>query len=97
MCDIVFEKMKGCGGTERVFMEKQPSVGFFKKGVMRSFAKFTRKHLCQKSETLAQVFSCEFCQICKKAFFAEHHRTTASDYSSNHSSEGRFNKRNGKL
>ena len=28
-------------------MVKQPSEGFFKKDVMRSFAKFTRKHLCQ--------------------------------------------------
>ena len=29
--------------TERVFMQKQPSEGFFDKGVMRNFAKFTRK------------------------------------------------------
>ena len=48
---------------------------------------FTGKHLCQslffitlqaeacnfiKKETLAQVFSCEFCEISKKTFF---HRT----------------------
>ena len=26
-------------------MQKQPSEGFFKKGVMRNFAEFTRKHL----------------------------------------------------
>ena len=31
---------------------------------------------------LAQVFSCEFCKIRKNTFFAEHHQTTASDYSS---------------
>ena len=31
------------------------------------------------SETLAQVFSCEFCEISKKTFFTEHLRTTASD------------------
>ena len=34
--------------TARVFMQKQPSEGFFKKRVMRNFAEFTRKHLCQK-------------------------------------------------
>ena len=28
-------------------MEMQSSVGFFKKGVMRNFAEFTRKHMCQ--------------------------------------------------
>ena len=31
-----------------------------------------------KKETLAQVFSCEFCEISKKAFFTEHLWTTAS-------------------
>ena len=57
---------------------------FRKKGV-RSFAKFTGKHLCQslffnkvvglrqatlsKKETLAQVFSSEFCEIFKDTFF----------------------------
>ena len=44
-----------------------------KKGVLRNFAKFTGKHLkkCQK-ETLAQAFSCEFCEISQNTFF---HRT----------------------
>ena len=56
---------------------------FCKKGVLRNFAKFTGKHLCQsiflnkvlqlyKKETLAQVFSCEFCEIFEINFF---HRT----------------------
>ena len=31
-----------------------------------------------KKETLAQVFSCEFCEISKNTFFAEHLRTSAS-------------------
>ena len=31
-----------------------------------------------KKETRAQVFSCEFCEISKKIFFAEHLRATAS-------------------
>ena len=67
-----------------------------KKGVLRNFAKFTGKHLCQrlffnkvaclrpeacnfiKKETLAQVFSCEFCNISKNTFFTEQLWTTAS-------------------
>ena len=43
------------------------------------------KHLCQslfscnfiKKDTLAWVFSCEFCEISKKTFLTEHLRTTA--------------------
>ena len=31
-----------------------------------------------KKESLAQVFSCEFCEISKDNFFTEHLRTTAS-------------------
>ena len=31
-----------------------------------------------KKETLAQVFSCEFCEISKNTFFTEHLYTTAS-------------------
>ena len=32
-----------------------------------------------KKETLAQVFSCEFCKISKNTFFTEHLWTTASN------------------
>ena len=57
---------------------------FCKKGVLTNSAKFTGKHLCQslffnkvagaarnliKKETLAQVFSREFCEIFKNTFF----------------------------
>ena len=64
-----------------------------RKGVLRNFAKFTGKHLRQslfsnkvagaacnfiKKETLAQMFSCEFCGISKKAFFTEHLWVTVS-------------------
>ena len=58
---------------------------FCKKGVLRNFAKFTGKHLCQglffnkvaglsaatllKIKILAHVFSCEFCEISKNTFF----------------------------
>ena len=63
-----------------------------KKGVLKNFAKFTGKHLCQilfnkvagqasnfiKKETLVQVLSSEFCEISKNTIFTEHLRTTAS-------------------
>ena len=61
---------------------------FCEKGVLRNFAKFTGKHLCQSlffsiklqasvcnfiiKEVLAQVFSCEFCEISQSIFS---HRT----------------------
>ena len=32
-----------------------------------------------KKETLAQVFSCEFCEIFKNIYFLEHLRATASE------------------
>ena len=61
---------------------------FCKKGVLRNVIKFTGKHLCQSlffnkvaglrpaallKKTLAQVFSCEFCEISQNTFS---HRTT---------------------
>ena len=54
-----------------------------RKDVLRNFAKFTGKHLFQrlffKKESLAQVFSCEFCEISKNTFFTEHLQATASN------------------
>ena len=58
---------------------KQPPEVSLKKGVLRNFAKFTGKYLDQRSffnkvagsikkESLAQVFSCEFCEISKNTF-----------------------------
>ena len=32
---------------QKVFMEKQPSKGFFKKGPIRNFAEFTSKHVLE--------------------------------------------------
>ena len=60
----------------------RPEV-FCKKGVLRNFAKFTEKHLCQglflpeacnfiKKETRAQTFSCEFWEISENTFFTKH-------------------------
>ena len=58
-----------------------------RKGVLRNFAKFTGKYLCQslslnkvagqacnfiKKETLARVFSCECCEISNNTFFTKH-------------------------
>ena len=36
-----------------------------------------------KKETLAQVFSCEFCEISKNTFYTEHLRATAFGESNN--------------
>ena len=49
-------------------------------------AVYRGKHLCQilfsdKKETLAQVFTCEYCEISKNTFSIEHPQTTASEYS----------------
>ena len=47
---------------------------FCKIGVVRNFAslflnKVAEACNCMKKETLAQVFSCEFCEISKNTFF----------------------------
>ena len=75
-----------------VNQQKQPLKVPYKKGVLRNFVKFTRKHLCQrrffnkvegvklsvKKDALAQVFSCEFCEISKNNFSTEHVQTNIS-------------------
>ena len=68
---------------------------FCKKGVLRNFAKFTGKHLCQslffnkvaggacnfiKKETLTQVFSGEFCEISKNTFSQRTPLVAASEW-----------------
>ena len=50
-------------------------------GVRKNYAKFTGKHLCQSlyfKTSLAQAFSCEFCEISKNIFFTEHLWESAS-------------------
>ena len=79
-------------------IQKQPPEVFYKKGVLKNFTKFTGKHLYQSlfliklqasdlqlygKETLAQVFSCEFCEIFKNTFFTGHLWATASGYKIN--------------
>ena len=75
------------------FTSSRPEV-FCENGVPRNFAKFTVKHLCQSllfnevaPETLAQVFSCEFCEISKNTFF---HRTPLVAASANLPKGGNF-------
>ena len=67
---------------------KQPPEVFCKKGVLRNFAKFTGKHLCQ-SLFFNQVAGLRpgagvflFCEIPENTFFTEHLRTTASETNS---------------
>ena len=74
---------------------------FRKKAVLRNFAKFTGKHLCQnlffnkfagkrpeaydfiKKESLAQVLSCELCEISKNIF--SYRTPLLDDYYKSHS------------
>ena len=89
MCLI---QLKSCNGKKlRSSHQKFP----VRKGVLRNFAKFKGKHLYQsfffnkvaglrpatlfKKETLAQVFSCEFSEIFKNAFFQRTPPVAASE------------------
>ena len=58
---------------------RQPPEVFYKKRVLKNFAKFTEKSLAtlQKQET--QVFSCQFCEIFITLFFTKHLPATASE------------------
>ena len=67
-----------------------------RKGVLRNFANFTKKHLCQslflnkvadlspatllKTRLWHRCFCSEFCEISKNTFSTEHLLETASDY-----------------
>ena len=52
-----------------MFTSSRPEV-FCAKDVLRNCAIFTGKHLCQSLffDKVAQVFSCEFCEISKNTF-----------------------------
>ena len=75
-------------------MQKEPFQRFFEKALLRNFAKFTKKQLCSKNETLSQVLSCGFC---KNTFLENTTGQTASDYSTINRGEGRINKQSDKL
>ena len=84
---FVHDKLRYSGGE---FLQKQSPELFYKEGIHKNSAKFTRKHLCQslfferpetcnfiEKESLTQVFSCEFWEIFKNTYFEEHLRTAA--------------------
>ena len=50
---------------------------FFERMAWKICKRFSQPGTLLK-ETLAQVFSCEFCEISKNTFFAEHVWSTAS-------------------
>ena len=57
------------------FLQWQLPIGVLKQGVLRNLTKFTGNHLYEsiffifiKKDTLAQVFSSEFCEISKNSF-----------------------------
>ena len=80
MIFLLLKETRSSSKLRSMSRSSRPDV-FCKKGVLRNFAKFTGKHLCQslyfdkvagnfiKIETLAQVFSCEFCEISKNTFY----------------------------
>ena len=70
-------------------VQKRSSRGVLQKRFSQKFYKIHRKtpvpesqrpQVCNfiKKETLAQVFSCEFCEISSSTIFTEHPRPTAS-------------------
>ena len=76
-----------------LIVRSNPQKCSVRKGALRNFAKFAGNTCVRvsflikfqalvgnfiKRETLAQVFSCEFCEISKNTFFTEHIWVTAS-------------------
>ena len=51
----------------------------WKKVVLKNFAKFTGKHLCQSPFLYKFAGMCEFCKIFKNTLFTEHAQATASE------------------
>ena len=60
-----------------IFRSSCPEV-FCKEGVLKNFAKIHRK--TPVPETMAQVFSCEFCEISKNTFFYRTPLLAASEF-----------------
>ena len=98
MGDIVCDKAKDRGGSKQNewLCRSSHAKEFY---IKRYSEKFCTLWICKfiKIDTLVQLLSCEFCEICKITFFAEHHRVMASDYSSIKISEAVSSKRNYKL
>ena len=59
----------------RIDKSTKEATGGVRKGVFRNFGKFTGlRPATLLKESLAQVFSYEFCEIFKNTFFIEHLR-----------------------
>ena len=60
----------------KTWFQKQSSGGVLLKNILKNFTKFTWKHQCQSlfatllKKALAQVLSCEFCEIFKNIFIS---------------------------
>ena len=52
---------------------------FCKKDIVRNFAKFTGKQLFQSLFLMAQVLSCDFCEILKNTFSYRKYPVAASE------------------
>ena len=78
--ELIIISTIGPATTVSIYEEEPPEV-FCKKKCSQKFRKIQRKTL----ETLAQVFSFEFCKISKNNFFIEHFHKTASVYGLNRS------------
>ena len=72
---------------EIVWFSEAAPIGVLWENVLLEISQNSQENTCTrvfcsetfiKKETLAQLFSCEFCEISKKTFFTEHLWTTAS-------------------
>ena len=71
LCNISLEKIEAVAqrcSTKKIFLETSQN------SQQNTCARVCRPKACNfiKEETLAQVFSCEFCKIFKSNFFIEH-------------------------
>ena len=87
---VCHQELKNKKLLKKLLRSSRPDV-FCEKGVLKYFAKFTGKHLCQSlfliklqafilKETLAQLLSCEFCEIFKNTCFYRTTPVAASDF-----------------
>ena len=74
-----FQNTNGWANRKSQTQKQPPPEVFCKKSCSYQFHKIHRPQACNfiKKEALAQVFSCEFCEISKNTFFTEHLWATA--------------------
>ena len=73
-------KLKGLGGYDGKFVYQSKVYNLLTINISSHPELFCQKGVLKNFESLAQVFSCEFCKISKNTFFTEHLRTTASNF-----------------